>query len=216
MHISKKAAQGFTLIELLVVIAIIALLTSIVSVSLFTAKQKSRDSKRIADLKTIQLALSLYYNDNLTYPKNIYCTPTASGCGTAAPLMGLAPSYLPVVPRDPMGGNQDCTNSSALNNNPTNASNGGCYHYTPYPAVSTLCTNISTEMPALYHLGATMEETGNTALADDAIVDSDLNPPYNAAYTAYGSGCPAAFNGDATGCVGTSAAGTDNCLSALP
>lgn len=208
--------RGFTLVELLVVIAIIGLLTSIVSISLMSAKQKSRDSKRIGDLKTIQLALSLYYNDNLMYPKNIYCTATASGCGTTAPLLGLAPNYLPVVPKDPAGGSQDCTNSSALNNVATNASNGGCYHYTPYPSASTLCTAIATNGPVLYHLGATLEDTNNTSLAQDATIDGDLNPPYATNYSAYGAGCPAAFHGDATGCTGSTAAGTDACLSMTP
>lgn len=211
-----NSLRGFTLVELMVVIAIIGLLASIVSLSLMSARQKARDTKRIADLKTIQLALSLYYNDNLMYPKNIYCTPTASGCGTTAPLMGLAPVYLPVVPKDPSAGTQDCTNSSGLNNFATNATVGGCYHYTPYPAVSALCTVIASEPPILYHLAAALEDTTNAALAQDAIIDETMSPPYSTAYTAYGAGCPGAFDGDATGCVGTAAAGTDNCLSFTP
>ena len=60
-----RVSRGFTLVELLVVIAIIGILASIVMVGLGGAKQKSRDSKRVADIKNIQLALSLYYNDNL-------------------------------------------------------------------------------------------------------------------------------------------------------
>lgn len=208
--------RGFTLVELMVVIAIIGLLTSIVSLGLMSAKQKSRDSKRIADLKTIQLALSLYYNDNLMYPKNIYCTSTASGCGTTAPLLGLAPTYLPVVPKDPNAGTQDCTNSSALNNVATNATNGGCYHYTPYPSASTICTGIASDPPTLYHLAATMEDTTNPALAADATIDDDMSPPYSSTYSGYGAGCPGTFDGDANNCVGTTAAGTDNCLSYTP
>ena len=59
----KSRRGGFTLIELLVVIAIIGILASIVLASLNSARQKSRDARRIADIKQIQLALELYFED---------------------------------------------------------------------------------------------------------------------------------------------------------
>jgi len=55
-------SRGFTLIELLVVIAIIGLLASIILASLNTARQKGRDSRRLADLKEIANALELANN----------------------------------------------------------------------------------------------------------------------------------------------------------
>jgi len=64
----KKNKKGFTLIELLVVIAIIGLLSTLAIVALNSARQKSRDAKRVADVKQIQTALELYYNDNFGYP----------------------------------------------------------------------------------------------------------------------------------------------------
>jgi prepilin-type N-terminal cleavage/methylation domain-containing protein len=84
----KKGARGFTLIELLVVIAIIGILSSIVLASLNTARQKSRDARRVADIRQIQLAMQLYFDANSAYP-----TSTAS----------LAPTYIPTIPRDPIG-----------------------------------------------------------------------------------------------------------------
>src|SRR3989344_812655 len=102
-----RVSRGFTLVELLVVIAIIGILASIVMVGLGGAKQKSRDSKRVADIKNIQLALSLYYNDNLQYPTNL--SSLVSG------------NYLPVLPRDPKA-TTVCTAGTET----------GCYKYYGY------------------------------------------------------------------------------------
>ncbi len=85
----RKTAKGFTLIELLVVIAIIGILSSIVLASLNTARQKSRDARRVADLKQVQLAMQLFYDANSSYP-----TTT---------LAALTPTYIATVPRDPVG-----------------------------------------------------------------------------------------------------------------
>lgn len=64
---SKRAhlpgGQGFTLIELLVVISIIGLLASIVIVSLGGARNKGRDARAKADIRQIQTALELCYNN---------------------------------------------------------------------------------------------------------------------------------------------------------
>lgn len=89
----KKAKAGFTLIELLVVIAIIGVLASVVLASLNTARRKSRDARRIADIKQIQLALELYFDANISagYPTSALFTGA-----------GLAPTYIPVLPKDPL------------------------------------------------------------------------------------------------------------------
>jgi len=81
-----KSKRGFTLIELLTVVAIIGILPSIIMVSLSSAQAKGRDAKRIADIRTIQLALEEYYNDYSNYPTT---------------LATLAPAYISSVPVDP-------------------------------------------------------------------------------------------------------------------
>lgn len=60
---------GFTLIELLVVIAIIGMLASIVLASLSNARAKSRDARRISDLRQVQLAVELFYDQVGEYPQ---------------------------------------------------------------------------------------------------------------------------------------------------
>ncbi len=67
----NRNKSAFTLIELLVVIAIIGILATIAVVALQQARQGARDSKRIADVRQIQTALELYYNNNSSYPDNI-------------------------------------------------------------------------------------------------------------------------------------------------
>src|SRR3990167_9993599 len=139
-----RFTAGFTLIELLVWMAIVGVLTSIVMVSLSAAKQKSRDARRVADIKTLQLALGLYYNDNINYPTS---------------LSALVHGYLPVLPRDPNGAGT-CTTSSDVS----------CYKYYGYRSGSGGCN--SANVPVKYQLGAKLEDITNKALLDD--VDYDL------------------------------------------
>lgn len=67
--------QGFTLIELLVVIAIIGILSAIGLTALSGAQSKARDVKRKADLGALNASLTLYTDNNGTYP--VQATPLA-------------------------------------------------------------------------------------------------------------------------------------------
>ncbi len=84
-----RTKKGFTLIELLVVIAIIGILASIVLASLNTARIKSRDARRIADIKQIQIALELYYDANSSSYPTLTSALTTGG-------------FMSSVPQDPL------------------------------------------------------------------------------------------------------------------
>lgn len=98
----KNQAKGFTLVELLVVISIIGLLASVVLVALSSARAKSRDAKRVADMNQMAKALELYFNDANTYPTAVSGDPS-----------GMVPKYLTLLPQEPTPADGVCT---ALNN----------------------------------------------------------------------------------------------------
>jgi general secretion pathway protein G len=140
MNIRGLAARtrGFTLIELLVVIAIIGLLASIIIVSLDQAQTKSRDARRVADIREIQNALEEYAATCGSFP-----APLSSGAGLGIGDNNGCPSgttlgtYISPVPADPRSGLP--------------------YAYTAFGSGATCST---------YHLGAMLEISGGIAAND--------------------------------------------------
>ncbi len=103
LRLSTKS--GFTLIELLVVIAIIGILATLTILSLNSAKQKARDATRLSDIRQMQTALELYYNDAGGYPTQI--TP---GQSLVSPTSGV--TYMTIIPSNPRPWNDgSCANS---------------------------------------------------------------------------------------------------------
>ena len=82
-----KESRGFTLIELLVVITIIGIIMAFVLVFLSDSREKGRDSARAADIKQLQIALSLYFDAGGSYPES---------------LSSLVPKHISVLPKDPL------------------------------------------------------------------------------------------------------------------
>jgi len=86
--------QGFSLLELLVVISIMAILVSIGTVAFITVQRTGRDSRRRADLRSMQDAFEQYIADNGTYADCSTMVDYDSGSGA------LIPAGLPVDPRN--------------------------------------------------------------------------------------------------------------------
>ncbi len=125
---NKSNSKGFTLIELLVVIAIIGLLSTLAVVALNSARQKSRDSKRVADVKQMQTALELFFADQNLYPAaasatvlgynatpanalKILCSTPAAGFVTTATGCA-ATTYMGLVPAAPLPVETGCTSGT--------------------------------------------------------------------------------------------------------
>lgn len=121
----KKIGAGFTLIELLVVISIIGLLASVVLVSINSARQKSRNSKRLADVNQLAKGLELFYNQAGGYPTGTGATGTgytaAAGAVFGSVILqsintlgtyNMTPTFMTTVPVSPTPYDGNCTASN--------------------------------------------------------------------------------------------------------
>src|SRR3990167_6025487 len=70
MHTVKNTIKGFTLVELLLVIAVLGILVigMLVAINPVEVQKKARDSKRLADLRTLHTLLVYYINDGNAIP----------------------------------------------------------------------------------------------------------------------------------------------------
>lgn len=127
--------KGFTLIELLVVIAIIGILSTLAVVSLNNARLKSRDAKRVSDIKQVQTALELYFADKDSYP--VVAAPVVLGGTSAQALSGAGftdsasitgTTYMGQVPFNITPGGADYAYHST-NTDGSACTSGACVNY---------------------------------------------------------------------------------------
>jgi len=131
--VALKSKRGFSLPELLIAIAIIGILSTVVVVSTSAVRAKARDTRRIADMKVIQLGLALYYDVYKKYPS------------TGGLDVLVTQKFIPSIPTDPAGTSYGAyeylsystdkhyclgvnleVNSAIPNDNVTNAMNPSC------------------------------------------------------------------------------------------
>jgi type IV pilus assembly protein PilA len=125
----KKRQSGFTLIELLVVIGILAVLLAIVLIAINPAKQfaQARNTERTANVNTILNAIGQRIADNKgIFEGEFTINSTDYTCGvlpdTATDITSneasnitdetgdlgcLAPTYVPILPKEPAGVSAD-------------------------------------------------------------------------------------------------------------
>ncbi len=78
-----KKKYGFTILELSIAIIILAFLSSLVLVALGPQREANRNTKRVADIREMQLALKMFYRDWGVYPTVVVAgTPLVSGSNT--------------------------------------------------------------------------------------------------------------------------------------
>ncbi|MEN9614277.1 MAG: hypothetical protein RLZZ347_584 [Candidatus Parcubacteria bacterium] len=104
LYSKTKQNSGFTLVELLVVISIIALLSSIVFAGLNVARQKGRDTSRVAGANQLRAAIELYRTTTGTFPDTL---PVASSCASGATALStvlnslVTGKHIAQIPSDP-------------------------------------------------------------------------------------------------------------------
>jgi len=108
----QRRAAGFTLLELLVVIGIISVLATLMLGVIIVSKYKARDTKRVADLRTIGTTLELYRIDSGHYPVAINwvsdCGPEGKNWIPDGTNYDWSTKYVEHMPRDPA---QECVQS---------------------------------------------------------------------------------------------------------
>ncbi|MEI7452061.1 MAG: prepilin-type N-terminal cleavage/methylation domain-containing protein [Candidatus Falkowbacteria bacterium] len=162
----KNKKSAFTLIELLVVIAIIGILATIAVVALQNARAKARDARRVADVKQIQTALELFFNDQGRYP---LVDEFASGALFSTSTNGTT-TYMAKIPTAPTPPEGTC---SSANNNYSYVSSDG-YSYTLSFCLSgptgSLKAGINTASPIGIAYGGVGAGTSNSCSCTSALL----------------------------------------------
>ncbi len=117
-QLTVNSYKGFTLVELLVVISLIGILATLFLANLNVARERGRDAQRKSDLKNIETALRIYYNDKGNYPCS-NSTFQILGCGIQSTCSSVtlcswggsfvsgSQTYMSVLSKDPLSPSRD-------------------------------------------------------------------------------------------------------------
>jgi prepilin-type N-terminal cleavage/methylation domain-containing protein len=102
--IKNQKQKGFTLIEMIIAVVIIGILAgiTITVINIPLQQRRSRDARRIADLKMVQSALELYFSDKRSYPGGKFFNRVSDVLNADLVVSG----YVNELPKDPRDGLQ--------------------------------------------------------------------------------------------------------------
>ena len=121
------------------------------------ARVKARDTTRKADIKQMQTALELYYDNHNTYPNETYCDSSIGSCGHTCPCSGSDWDYY----SNYIG--KALRNDEIMKNLPKDPINNTSYYYSYEPE----CNQGRCPSPAgccYYSITARLEKGGNFTL----------------------------------------------------
>lgn len=92
--LSKMAVSTYSILAIVIFITIV--LSVLSTIALNEARKKARDARRIADIKQLQTALEMYYNDNNLYPISDSIDELSKVISNGAKVV-----YMSNLPKDP-------------------------------------------------------------------------------------------------------------------
>lgn len=98
----KTNQKGFSLTELMITISIISTLGTVSAAKLDGALSATRDANRKMNIRQVQTALELYYDDNLSYPEYQGSSSDASWSALKSALENPEKQYISALPNDPL------------------------------------------------------------------------------------------------------------------
>jgi prepilin-type N-terminal cleavage/methylation domain-containing protein len=174
---NARTPRGFTLIELLMVTAIIGFLSTTGVVSYNFIRVKARDTKRVADIRTLHQAIELYYDRYDSYPSVqtgiLLGSPEAmefSVGGFTAPGQGREPVFLLNVPRNVEPGGVPYVYRST--NEDGSLCTSECQHYEVTFSLETEVANYKSGLHYLTDLAIKGAEGGYTDLEAPTLLQS--------------------------------------------
>ncbi len=146
--LTTSSKKGFTLIELMVTISIIAIIAAVGITTFSQAQKLGRDARRKQDLRSLSIALELFYQKNGRYP----CSGTnwvasnaanwlsdSTACGGSG--LNISPAFISSSPKDPTGinnGSPWATNQRGYGYHSWNTTYNGCAQGTYYILITQL------------------------------------------------------------------------------